>query len=115
MRNKNINIIQGFVLGAVLVVGILLMMGVSLGPLSVGERADLRLISQPYLESTGLKDMCLASGAAWHEEPDFVGCVGMGPNSCTSDIVLSGQTQCLATGAKWECETGTQGFIYCRY
>ena len=109
------NTILTMLVGAVLVIGVLIIAGVSVDDIIHGDRTDLRLISQPYLEVSGIKDFCLASGAAWHEESDFVGCVGLGPNSCTSDIVLSGQTQCLATGADWYCETGTQGFIYCKY
>lgn len=115
MDKSNKTTILSFVLGMVALGIILLVMGVPLGPLNADERADLRLISQPYIESSGIKDLCLASGAAWHEEPDFVGCVGLGPNSCSSDIVLAGQTQCLATGADFYCETGVQGFIYCKY
>lgn len=112
---KPLEIIGSIVIVAAVIVGALLLMGIEVGPFTLSEKADLRLISQPYLEATNLKDICLASGAAWHEDTDFVGCVGMGPNSCSTDIVLSGQTQCLATGADWHCETGTQGFVYCKY
>ena len=115
MGNLIGNLAIGIIIGAAIVLAILLATGVTMDEIFQGDRADLRLISQPYLEASGLKDICLASGAAWHEEPDFVGCVGLGPNFCTSDIVLAGQTQCLATGANWYCETGTQGFIYCAY
>lgn len=115
VKEKTKNLMFGLVGGAVVLIIVLLLLGVPLGPLSVGDRADLRLIAQPYLESSGLKDMCLASGASWHEDADFVGCVGMGPNSCTTSIVLGGQTQCIGSGADWHCQTGIQGHIYCKY
>ena len=115
MKEKTKNLMFGLVGGAVVLLLILLLLGVPLGPLSVGDRADLRLIAQPYLESSGLKDMCLASGAAWTETSDYVGCDGMGPNSCSSPIVISGQTQCIGAGANFLCETGIQGHLICKY
>lgn len=115
MKEKTKNLMFGLVGGAIVLLLILLLLGVPLGPLSIGDRADLRLIALPYLESTNIKDDCLASGASWHETTDLVGCDGIGPNSCQSDIVLSGQAQCIATGASWFCQTGPQGGIYCRY
>lgn len=115
MTKSNNKILIGAIGGGAILLIVLLLLGIPLGPLSIGERADLRLIAMPYVESSGIKDACLATGAAWHEDPDFVGCVGIGPNSCSSDIVLSGQAQCIGAGADFYCETGTQGFIYCRY
>lgn len=115
VKEKTKNLIFGLVGGAAILIVLLLLLGVPLGPLSVSDRADLRLIAMPYIESSGIKDACLASGAAWHEDSDFVGCVGIGPNSCSSDIVLSGQAQCIGAGADFYCETGTQGFVYCKY
>lgn len=115
MKKENNKLIIGLAVGAVAVIAILLMTGVSLGPLSIGDRADLRLIAQPYLESSGLKDACLASGAAWTETADYVGCDGMGPNSCSSPIVIAGQTQCIGAGAEFLCETGVQGHLICKY
>lgn len=113
---KILETIGGIVIVAAVIAAIFVMAGVDVGPFTAyDDRADLRLISQPYLEATGVKDTCLASGATWHEDRDFVGCVGMGPNSCSSDIVLSGQTQCIGAGANWFCETGVQGAVYCAY
>lgn len=120
---KFLEIVGIIAIAAVVLLGILTVAGVDTGFIQPpdgiyppdGDLVDLRLISQPYIEATGIKDYCLASGAAWHEDVDFVGCVGMGPNSCSSDIVLSGQTQCIGAGAEWFCETGVQGAVYCAY
>ena len=103
------------IVGAVALIAALLIMGVISSPLSVSDRADLRLISQPYVEATDIKDLCLASGASWTEDKDFVGCQGIGPNSCSTAIVLAGQSQCIGAGADFFCQTGVQGAIYCTY
>lgn len=76
------------------------------------EQADLRFIALPYLESTDIKEACLINGGVWHEDADFVGCVGYGPQDCTTEVTLSGMTQCIATGANWTCSPSA---IYCRY
>lgn len=115
MKKETKNLLIGLAGGAVVVLIILLLLGVPLGPLSVGDRADLRLIFQPYVESSGVKDICLASGADWHEDADFVGCDGLGPTSCTLDVIITAQTQCIAAGGEWFCQTGPQGGVYCRY
>lgn len=115
MKKETKNLLIGLAGGAMVLLIILLLLGVPLGPLSVGDRADLRLISQPYIESTGIKDACLASGAAWTETADFVGCQGLGPGSCSSDIVLAGQSQCIGAGANFFCQPNIQGFVYCKY
>ena len=106
------NTILTMLVGAVLVIGVLIIAGVSVDDIIHGDRTDLRLISQPYLEVSGIKDCCLASGGAWHEESDFVGCVGYGPQDCTTELVISGMTQCIGAGANWTCSPSG---IYCRY
>ena len=115
MDKSNKNIIIGVILGAAALIAVLLLMGVNLGPLSTGSQADLRLVFQPYMAASDIKDICINSNAQWHEDKDYIGCVGLGPTSCDSPIVLSAQTQCLAVGADYFCETGVQGYTYCKY
>ena len=115
VKEKTKNLMFGLAGGAAILIVLLLLLGVPLGPLSVGDRADLRLIFQPYIESSGVKDLCLASDATWHEDADFVGCNGLGPTSCSLNVIITAQTQCLAAGGEWYCVTGPQGGVYCKY
>ncbi len=75
-------------------------------------QSDLRQISMPYLTASDIKDICLQTGATWHETTDWVGCVGTGSNNCNQAIVLSANQQCLAVGANWTCDMQN---VYCKY
>jgi len=71
---------------------------------------DLRLVALPYLRETDIQAMCTIDGGEWHEESDFAGCVGFGPDDCNTGIVVSAMTQCVGAGGNWTC--GSDG-IYC--
>lgn len=76
-------------------------------------RADISAVMEPYeMLFDNVDQTCATLGGEWHDEANFWGCEGAGPDDCHNELADIIEMQCEGMGATWVCDSGD---VYCRY